>query len=78
MKAGEIIGLFMVIVLGASLLPSALATWYEATGSVAEGYAANGSLYEAPAAFQTMWDLVPLGVALTIFAGIVYVAIRRM
>jgi len=71
MKAGEIIGLFIVVVLGASLLPSALATWYDATDT-------GGALETAPAAFITMWELVPLGVALIIFAGIVYVAIRKM
>lgn len=70
MKAGEVIGIFVIILLGASLLPSALATWYAVTDT-------HGALETAPAAFITMWELVPLGVALTIFAGIVMVAVKK-
>ena len=79
MKAGEVIGIFVIILLGASLLPSALATWYAATASTLDTPPAlvNGTLSTAPAAFKTMWNLVPLGVALTVFAGIVMVAVKK-
>jgi hypothetical protein len=70
MKAGELIGIFVIILLGSSLLPSALDAWYDATDG-------GGVLASAPAEFITMWELVPLGVALSIFAGIVMVAVAK-
>ena len=70
MKAGELIGIFVIVLLGSSLLPSALDAWYDAT-------AGGGPLNGAPTAFITMWELVPLGVALSIFAGIVMVAVNK-
>ena len=70
MKAGELIGIFVIILLGSSLLPDALATWYAQTVH-------PGLLHDAPTAFITMWNLVPLGVALSIFAGIVMVAVSK-
>jgi hypothetical protein len=70
MKAGEIIGIFVIVLLGSSLLPSALDAWYDATDT-------GGVLENAPTAFITMWELVPLGVALSIFAGIVMVAVSK-
>lgn len=71
--AGDIIGVFIVLLLGASLLPSALTTWYDA-GAV------NGTLEDvitANPSFGTMWNLIPLGVALMVFAGIVMVAVGK-
>lgn len=77
MKAGELIGIFVIILLGSALLPTALGAWYDATGTIATGHTADGILHEAPDAFITMWELVPLGVALSIFAGIVMVAVSK-
>jgi hypothetical protein len=77
MKAGELIGMFIVVLLGSSLLPNALDTWYGATEGGAKADPVNGTLAFAPEAFKTMWELVPLGVALTIFAGIVMVAVSK-
>jgi len=77
MKAGELIGIFVIILLGSSLLPGALNTWYGATVGGAKADPVNGTLAFAPEAFKTMWELVPLGVALTIFASIVMVAVSK-
>jgi len=70
MDAGAIIGIFIVVLLGATLLPAQLATWSDAT-------AVNGTLENAPDEFKSVWNLVPLAVALAIFAGIVMVGISK-
>lgn len=69
--AGDIIGIFIVLLLGAALLPGALNTWYAAV-------AVNGTLETAPDEFITMWNLVPLGVALAVFAGIIVVGMQKL
>jgi len=71
MDAGALIGIFIVILLGATLLPAQLANWASAT-------AENGTLADAPTEFKALWNLVPLGVALAIFAGIVVVGIGKL
>ena len=67
----EVILMFVALLLGANLLPDAIATWYDAT-------AVNGTLAAAPSGFIAIWNFVPYGVALAVFASFVMIGITKM
>jgi len=66
-----IVGISVALMIGVAILPTALDSWYSA-GQV------GGALANMSAEFLTMWNLVPVFVALAIILSIVAIALHKL
>lgn len=66
-----IIGVSIALLIGVNIMPTGLSNWYKATQ-------AGGSLINMSTDFKTMWNLVPIFVALGVIIAVVAIALSKL